>query len=54
MLRTYDTIILNSSLFDLVGISHIRLLISVPTKEEVNMSYSEIKFDSYIRGICIL
>ena len=36
MLRIYDTTILNFSLFDLVGISHIRLLISVPTKEEVN------------------
>lgn len=36
MLRTYDTAILNFSLFDLVGISRIRLQISVPTEEEVN------------------
>lgn len=48
MLRIYDTIILNFSLFDLVGIFHIRLLISVPAKEEVNMSHSEIRFDRYI------
>lgn len=54
MLRIFDTIILNFSLFDLVAISHIHLLISVPTKEEVNKSYSEIKFDRYIRSICIL